>query len=107
MPADQGVPQFQVTARMLCRGNRDGDESGDPLFTVEMVLQAVYRQFRGEPVDFQMFSSSHASLTRQLYPLIHHQLKGRCSSNSAWTRSSYPTTSPPRAPNQPVNGQVH
>lgn len=75
MPSDQGVAQFQVTARMLCRGHRDGDETGDPLFTVEMVLQAVYRQFRGEPIDFQMFSSSHASLTRQLYPLIHHQLK--------------------------------
>ncbi len=75
MSPDQDHPQFQVTARMMCRGHRDGNEAGDPLFTVELVLQAVYRQFCGEPVDFPMFSSSHASLTRQLYPLIHHQLK--------------------------------
>ncbi|MEN1728096.1 MAG: hypothetical protein AAGJ52_06615 [Pseudomonadota bacterium] len=75
MPADGDVPQYQVTARMLCRGHREGGESKEPLFTVELVLQAVYRQFRGELIDFETFTASHGSLTRQLYPLIHHQLK--------------------------------
>ena len=75
MAKEDEVPQYQVTARMLCRGHREGVESAEPLFTIELVLQAVYRQFRGEPVDFQAFTASHGSLTRQLYPLIHHQLK--------------------------------
>lgn len=69
------LPQYQVTARMLCRGSRDGDTSEKPLFTVELVLQAVYTQFQGEPVDFETFQGNHGSLTRQLYPLIHHQLQ--------------------------------
>ncbi len=68
------LPQYQVTARLLCRGHREGDSSGKPLFTIELVLQTVYRQFQGEAVSFERFKSHHASLTRQLYPLIHHQL---------------------------------
>jgi len=75
MHFDGELPQYQVTARLLCRGNRDQDTEERPLFTVELVLQAVYAQFQGEPVDFETFSNSHGSLTRQLYPLIHHQLQ--------------------------------
>ena len=74
MLPDQGVNQYQVTARMICRGNRESDDPDHALFEVELVMQTVYRQFQGEPVSFEAFSSSHASLTRQLYPLIHHQL---------------------------------
>jgi hypothetical protein len=75
MPPDQGVAQYQVTARLSCTGVR---ESGDPdstLFEVELIVQTVYRQFQGEVVSFEEFSSSHASLTRQLYPLMNHQLQ--------------------------------
>lgn len=75
MPPDQGVTQYQVTARMICRGSREADESEKALFDVELVMQTVYRQYQGEPVSFETFSGSHASLTRQLYPLIHHQLQ--------------------------------
>ncbi len=75
MPTDQGVHQFQVTARMLCRGSREADTSDKPLFTIELVMQAVYRQFTGEPLSFEVFSQNHGSLTRQLYPLMHHQLQ--------------------------------
>lgn len=75
MPPDQGVTQYQVTARMLCRGSRESDEADTPLFEVELVMQTVYRQFQGDPISFEQFSASHASLTRQLYPLIHHQLQ--------------------------------
>jgi hypothetical protein len=70
------LPQYQVTARMVCRGSRDTDSTEDqPLFTVELVVQAVYTQFRGDPVDFETFKSNHGSLTRQLYPVIHHQVQ--------------------------------
>lgn len=68
------LPQYQVTARLICRGSRE-DSPDQPLFTVELVLQAVYGQFRGEPVDFETFKANHGTLTRQLYPLIHHQLQ--------------------------------
>lgn len=70
-----GLPQYQVSARLLCRGTRAQDEGGEPLFTVEFIVQAVYRQFRGDPVPFDEFTQAHASLTRQLYPLIHHLLQ--------------------------------
>jgi hypothetical protein len=75
MPAEGELPQFQVTARLLCRGNREAENPDQPLFTIELVLQAVYRQFRGQPVSFEEFSRHHGTLTRQLYPLIHHQLQ--------------------------------
>jgi len=75
MPRDGDVAQFQVTARLLCRGHREGSETIEPLFNVELILQAVYRQFAGDEVDFETFTAYHGSLTRQLYPLIHHQLK--------------------------------
>lgn len=75
MPAEPNATQYQVTARMLCRGNREQDDPEKPLFTIELVLQAVYRQFQGDPISFEEFTQNHGSLTRQLYPLIHHQLK--------------------------------
>ncbi len=68
------LPQYQVTARMLCRGSRE-DQPDKLLFTIELVLQVVYSQFQGEPVGFETFKANHGSLTRQLYPLIHHQLQ--------------------------------
>jgi hypothetical protein len=75
MPPDQGVNQFQVTARLTCRGARESDAPETALFEVELVVQTVYRQFQGESVGFEDFSGSHASLTRQLYPLMHQQLQ--------------------------------
>ncbi len=75
MPAENVQSQYQVTARLLCRGNRETENPDKPLFTIELVLQAVYRQFQGEPIDFETFTKHHGSLTRQLYPLIHHQLQ--------------------------------
>ena len=75
MKAEGDLPQYQVTARLLCRGNREAENPDQPLFTVELVLQAVYRQVKGEAIDFETFSRHHGSLTRQLYPLIHHQLQ--------------------------------
>lgn len=75
MVSEGELPQYQVTARLLCRGNKEAESADQPLFTIELILQAVYRQFQGEAVDFQTFSENHGSLTRQLYPVIHHQLQ--------------------------------
>src|SRR5690625_6884275 len=77
MSHETELPQYQVTARMLCHGRKSvsESESDQPLFTIELVLQAVYSQFQGEPVSFETFKGNHGSLTRQLYPLIHHQLQ--------------------------------
>ncbi|MFW6339736.1 MAG: hypothetical protein ACOC0Q_02580 [Wenzhouxiangella sp.] len=75
MPPDQGVSQYQVTARMTCRGSRESDDPDQALFEVELIVQTVYRQFQGEALSFEEFSASHASLTRQLYPLMHQQLQ--------------------------------
>lgn len=71
----EGLPVYQVTARLVCHGHRAGREEESPLFTVELILQAIYRQMTGAPVDFETFTRHHTSLTRQLYPLIHHQLQ--------------------------------
>lgn len=75
IPAEHEAIQYQVTARLICRGHRESDPDDKPLFTIDLVLQSVYRQFAGDPLPFEEFSRHHASLTRQLYPLIHHQLQ--------------------------------
>jgi len=75
IPVEQDTIQYQVTARLICRGHREPEPDEKPLFTIDLVLQAVYRQFDGESMPFEEFSQHHASLTRQLYPLIHHQLQ--------------------------------
>ena len=75
MPPDQGVTQYQVTARLTCRGSRENQDPENTLFELELIVQTVYRQFQGESVSFEDFSTSHASLTRQLYPLMHQQLQ--------------------------------
>lgn len=72
---DSELGQYQVSAHLVCRGHRDSDSPENPLFTIELVLQAIYRQFQGDAVAFETFKANHGSLTRQLYPLIHHQLQ--------------------------------
>ena len=86
-PAD-GTPAFQVTARLSCQGYAENSDSfgmtvtaptteasSEPLFKVVMVVHAAYRQHAGEPVNFEAFSQNHTSLVRQLYPLVHQQVK--------------------------------
>lgn len=75
MPYEGELPRYQVTARLICRGSRESDSPDQPMFTIELVLQVVYEQFQGEPVGFETFKENHGTLTRQLYPLIHHQLQ--------------------------------
>jgi hypothetical protein len=70
---DSGMPAYQVTAKLECRGmDNQGEE---PAFKVGIVLEAVYFQVEGEPMSFKDFSGRHGEFTRQLYPLVQQQLR--------------------------------
>jgi hypothetical protein len=75
MKADSGdnLPAYQVSARLNCKGgSKDG--SG-PMFNAKVGFEAIYQQVEGDPVDVAEFTSNHASLTRQLYPLLQQELR--------------------------------
>jgi hypothetical protein len=76
MNTDSGekLPSYQVSARLNCIGGV-ADDSG-PRFNARVGLEAIYQQVDGDPVDVAQFTNSHASLTRQLYPLLQHELRG-------------------------------
>ncbi len=40
-----------------------------------MGFEAIYQQTDGDPVDVAEFTNHHASLTRQLYPLLQQELR--------------------------------
>jgi len=75
MKADSGdnLPAYQVSAKLNCKGgSKDG--SG-PMFNAKVGFEAIYQQVEGDPVDVAEFTSNHASLTRQLYPLLQQELR--------------------------------
>jgi len=76
MQTDSGgtLPAYQVSARLSCRGG--GDELPGPVFKAQVGIEAIYQQVNGDAVDLAEFTSNHASLTRQLYPLLQHELRG-------------------------------
>lgn len=65
------LPAYQVSARLSCRGGDDDD----PQFVAEVGFEAIYQQVKGEPLDIAEFTSDHASLARQLYPLLQSELR--------------------------------
>jgi len=67
-------PAYQVSAKLICRGGSKGDNSA-PRFTAQVGFEAIYQQLEGDPVDLAEFSANHASLTRQLYPLLQQELR--------------------------------
>ncbi|MGD2127673.1 MAG: hypothetical protein PVJ33_11520 [Lysobacterales bacterium] len=75
MKADSGEepPSYQVTARLSCEGR--SRDSGEPVFRARVGMEAVYEQIGGDPIDLAEFTSHHASLARQLYPLLQHELR--------------------------------
>lgn len=81
--ADSGedLPSYHVGARLGCRTGPKGDSRGEPkgdmkaAFKAQVGFEAVYRQVSGEPVDIAEFTANHASLTRQLYPLLQQELR--------------------------------
>lgn len=75
LKADSGdePPAYQVTARLSCRSGAKGED--EPVFKAEVGFEAMYQQVAGEPVDIAEFTANHASLTRQLYPLLQQELR--------------------------------
>lgn len=75
MKADSGdsLPAYQVSARLTCNGG--SNESAGPMFNAKVGFEAIYQQIEGDPVDVSEFTSNHASLTRQLYPLLQQELR--------------------------------
>ena len=75
MQTDSGenLPSYQVSAKLICTGNPD--ETTGPRFVAQVGIEAVYQQIDGDPVDVSEFTSHHASLTRQLYPLLQQELR--------------------------------
>lgn len=75
MKTDSGdaLPAYQVSARLSCEGG--SDEDAGPRFRAEVGIEAIYQQIDGDPLDVTEFSSHHASLTRQLYPLLQQELR--------------------------------
>lgn len=67
------LPAYQVTARLSCRSGAAGKD--EPMFKAQVGFEAIYQQVSGEPVDIAEFTANHASLTRQLYPLLQQELR--------------------------------
>lgn len=72
--AGGSLPAYQVSARLSCRGGAEAQPG--PLFTAQVAFEVLYQQTSGEPMDIAQFTASHSSLTRQLYPLLQHELRG-------------------------------
>ena len=68
------LPSYQVSARLNCVGN-SVDDAG-PAFKAKVGIETVYQQTSGEPVDISEFTSHHATLARQIYPLLAQELRG-------------------------------
>lgn len=67
------MPSYQVSARLSCRGG--GEDVPGPVFSARVGIEAIYQQISGEPMDISEFTNHHASLTRQLYPLLQQELR--------------------------------
>ncbi|MBT8048646.1 MAG: hypothetical protein HKO99_05480 [Xanthomonadales bacterium] len=75
MQTDSGdeLPSYQVSARLSCKGGAEKDAG--PKFVAQVGFEAIYQQVEGDPVDVSEFTANHASLTRQLYPLLQQELR--------------------------------
>ena len=74
MDSGDKLPSYQVSARLICVGGA-GENSG-PAFNAKVGLETVYQQTSGDPIDISEFTSHHASLARQIYPLLAQELRG-------------------------------
>lgn len=67
------LPSYQVSARLACKGGAEGENG--PEFVAQVGYEVIYQQVDGDPVDITVFTANHASLTRQLYPLLQQELR--------------------------------
>ena len=68
------LPSYQISARLVCIGGKS-DDSG-PAFKAKVGIETIYQQTSGEAIDIAEFTSHHASLSRQIYPLLAQELRG-------------------------------
>lgn len=75
MEMDSGdkLPSYQVSARLVCIGG--ASEKSGPAFKAKVGIETVYQQYSGEPIDISEFTNHHASLARQIYPLLAQELR--------------------------------
>ena len=74
MDSGEKLPSYQVSARLTCIGGV-GQDSG-PAFKAKVGIETVYQQSSGDPIDISGFTNHHASLARQIYPLLAQELRG-------------------------------
>lgn len=74
MDSGEKLPSYQVSARLICIGGTSEDSG--PAFKAKVGIETVYQQTSGEPIDISEFTSHHASLARQIYPLLAQELRG-------------------------------
>jgi hypothetical protein len=74
LESPESLPSYQVSARLTCIG--DSSDDSEPAFKAKVGIETVYQQTSGEPVDISEFTSHHASLSRQIYPLLAQELRG-------------------------------
>jgi len=74
MDSGDKLPSYQVSARLTCIGG--ASEKSGPAFSAKVGLETVYQQTSGPPLDISEFTTHHASLARQIYPLLAQELRG-------------------------------
>jgi len=67
------LPAYRVGCRLGCRSGDAGH--GGFVFDAVVRADALYRQVNGEAMDLAEFTSHHAVLSRQLYPLLAQELR--------------------------------
>lgn len=68
------LPSYQVSARLGCNSGMLDEEA--PAFTATVRLEAIYQQTSGSPMDVAEFTNHHATLARQLYPMLQQEMRG-------------------------------
>jgi len=68
------LPSYQVSAKLVCIGGINKDSK--PAFKAKVGIETVYQQTSADPIDISEFTSHHASLARQIYPLLAQELRG-------------------------------
>ena len=76
MEMDSGdkLPSYQVSARLVCIGG--ASEKTGPAFKAKVGIETVYQQNSGAAIDISEFTNHHATLARQIYPLLAQELRG-------------------------------
>ena len=74
MDTDDTLPSYQVSAKLTCLGGIS--KKSGPAFKAKVGIETVYKQTSAQPIDLSEFTTHHASLARQIYPLLAQELRG-------------------------------